>query len=98
MAVALATAKYQRNAEAAFVDDTWKLTPKVTLTLGLRYELTPPWTNTLNNQFTVAVPHIYAFANAPGHALHASPGELQRSVCRPSSAEHPLDHGQREMQ
>ena len=29
VAVALATAKYQRNAEAAFVDDTWKVTPRV---------------------------------------------------------------------
>ena len=65
VAVALATANYQRNAEAAFVDDTWKVKPGITLTFGLRYELTPPWTNTLNNQFTVAVPHIYAFANAP---------------------------------
>lgn len=65
VAVALATANYQRNTEAAFVDDTWKVKPGITLTFGLRYELTPPWLNTLNNQFTVAVPHIYAFPNAP---------------------------------
>ena len=65
VAVALATANFQRNAEAVFADDTWKLTPKVTLSLGLRYELTPPWTDTLNNEFTVAVPHIYAVSNAP---------------------------------
>ena len=65
VAVALATAKFQRNAEAAFIDDTWKVNPKLTLTLGLRYEVTPPWTDTLNNLFSVAVPHIYAVSNAP---------------------------------
>lgn len=65
VAVALANAKFQRNAEAAFIDDTWKVRPKLTLSLGLRYELTPPWTDTLNNLFTVAVPHIYGVANAP---------------------------------
>ena len=50
---------YQRNVEAAFVDDTWKFTPKLTISLGLRYELTPPWTDMLNNEFTVAIPQIY---------------------------------------
>jgi hypothetical protein len=65
VAVALADAKFQRNTEAAFFDDTWKVTPKLTLTLGLRYELTPPWTNTRNNQFTVAIPQILAVSNAP---------------------------------
>jgi hypothetical protein len=65
VAVALATAKFQRNAEAVFVDDTWKLTPRLTLSLGLRYELTPPWTDTLNNEFTVSVPHIQAASATP---------------------------------
>jgi hypothetical protein len=65
VAVALASADFQRNAEAAFIDDTWKVTPRLTLTLGLRYELTPPWSDTLNNLFTVSVPHIYAVSNAP---------------------------------
>ena len=58
VAVAIASANFQRNAEAAFVDDTYKITPKLTLSLGLRYELTPPWTDLLNNDFTVALPHL----------------------------------------
>jgi hypothetical protein len=65
VAVALATANFQRNAYAAFVDDTWRVSPKVTLTLGLRYELTPPWTNTLNNEFTVALPYLDQISKAP---------------------------------
>ena len=52
-------AHFQRNTEAAFVDDTWKVTPKLTLSLGLRYELTPPFTDQINNLFIVHVPHNY---------------------------------------
>lgn len=86
VAVALATAKFQRNAEAAFFDDTWKLNRNLTLTLGLRYELTPPWTDTLNNLFTVAVPHIYAVPNAPD-----TPYMVRQGNCSdPYSAAPPL--------
>ncbi len=53
VAVALAQAEYQRNAYHAFVDDTFRVTPKLTLTMGLRYELTPPWVNQLGNQFAL---------------------------------------------
>jgi hypothetical protein len=65
VAVAIANAAFQRNVEAAFVDDTWKVLPKLTVTLGLRYELTPPWTDTLNNDFTVAIPQILNGTNGP---------------------------------
>lgn len=64
-AAAVADAKFQRNVEHAFIDDTWKWTPKLTLSLGLRYELTPPFTNTLGNYFTVEIPKIEFIANAP---------------------------------
>jgi len=65
VAVSIANAAFQRNAEAAFIDDTWKVTPKLTLSLGLRYELTPPWTDTKGNLFTVAIPQIYHGSAAP---------------------------------
>lgn len=64
-AVSIASAKYQRNVEHAFVDDTWKVTPKLTLSLGLRYELTPPFTNTLGNLFNVKLVKYVTTANAP---------------------------------
>ena len=60
-----AVANFQRNAFGAFADDTWKITPKLTLSLGLRYELTPPFVDQLNNLFDVVQPHIYAFSHAP---------------------------------
>jgi hypothetical protein len=65
VAVAIANAKFQRNAEAAFVDDTWKITPKLTVSMGLRYELTPPFTDQLNNLFIVHVAQIYPASGAP---------------------------------
>ena len=64
-AVQLASATFQRNTEAAFVDDTWKITPKLTVSLGLRYELSPPWNDQLGNLLNVVIPHIYAISNAP---------------------------------
>jgi hypothetical protein len=78
IAVALANAKFQRNVEAAFVDDTWKVTGNLTLSLSLRYELTPPWTDTLNNLFTVSVPYISAVANVPAPA---TPYEVRQGTC-----------------
>jgi hypothetical protein len=57
-AVAIANANFQRNVFHAWVDDTWKITPKLTLALGMRYELTPPFYNTLGNLFTVYLLHI----------------------------------------
>ncbi|MBI3426275.1 MAG: TonB-dependent receptor [Acidobacteria bacterium] len=64
-AAAVADAKFQRNVFHTFIDDTWKVTPKLTLSLGLRYELTPPFTNTYGNYFTVKIPKIEFIANAP---------------------------------
>ena len=65
VAISVAEAKFQRNAEYAFIDDTWKVTPKLTVSLGLRYELTPPFTDQIPNLFIVHVPHIYHSAGAP---------------------------------
>ena len=54
-AVAVANANYVRNVEAVYADDTYKILPKLTLTAGLRYELTPPWNDTLGNNFNVNI-------------------------------------------
>ncbi|MES2391007.1 MAG: TonB-dependent receptor, partial [Acidobacteriota bacterium] len=58
VAVAVANANYVRNVEAAYVDDTYKFSPKLTISAGLRYELTPPWNDTLGNNFNVAIPVV----------------------------------------
>jgi hypothetical protein len=55
IAVAVADANYVRNVWAFYGDDTYKITPKLTVSAGLRYELTPPWNDTFGNNFTVDV-------------------------------------------
>ncbi|RPI23678.1 MAG: TonB-dependent receptor [Acidobacteria bacterium] len=80
VAVALAQAEFQRNSMATFVDDTWKVTPKLTLSLGLRYELTPPWTNQLNNLARVFVPEIMAVPDGPA-AGGETPYYLRQGDC-----------------
>ena len=52
-AVAVADANYVRNVEAGYVDDNYKVTPKLSIQIGLRYELTPPWFDTLGKEFMV---------------------------------------------
>ena len=56
-AVSIASAKFRRNGWSFYVDDTWKVTPKLTLALGLRYELTPPFYDTSRNVFSVYIPY-----------------------------------------
>jgi hypothetical protein len=68
VAVAAAQAAFQRNNEYAFIDDTWKVTPKLTLSLGLRYELVPPFTDQTNNLFIAYVPQNILTPGAPQSA------------------------------
>jgi hypothetical protein len=58
VAVAVANANYVRNVEAFYADDTYKVMPKLTISAGLRYELTPPWNNTFGNEFVAYVPNM----------------------------------------
>jgi hypothetical protein len=53
VAVAVANANYVRNVEAFYLDDTYKLLPNLTISAGIRYELTPPWNDTFGNNFNV---------------------------------------------
>jgi hypothetical protein len=56
-AVSIASARFVRNSEAFYIDDTWKISPRLTLALGLRYELTPPFYDTTRNVFSVYIPY-----------------------------------------
>ncbi|MGH9495938.1 MAG: TonB-dependent receptor domain-containing protein, partial [Candidatus Sulfotelmatobacter sp.] len=51
---------------AAFAQDEWKVTPRLTLTLGVRYEYTSPETDTRGFSFTI-IPGLQSqrFVNAP---------------------------------
>lgn len=58
VAVSIAAAQFRSTSFALYVDDTYKVTPKLTLSLGLRYERTPPWFNELGNTFSVYIPYM----------------------------------------
>ena len=65
------SSQYQRQpAFAGYVMDDWRLHPDLTLNLGLRYELTPPVVDLLN-QFSVFRPgqRSVRFPNAPAGQL-----------------------------
>ena len=68
LALQAAQADFQRNNFAAFIDDTWKVTPKLTISIGLRWELVPPFTDLTNNLFIVHVPTLYFAPQAPKSA------------------------------
>ena len=55
-AVAIGSARFERNAWSFYVDDTWKVTPRLTVAIGLRYELTPPFYDTSRKVFSVYIP------------------------------------------
>ena len=49
VAAQIASVRYRQTSFYLYVDDVWKITPHVTLSLGLRYENTPPWTDQSGN-------------------------------------------------
>jgi hypothetical protein len=49
VAAQIASVRYRQTSFYLYFDDVWKITPHVTLSLGLRYENTPPWTDQSGN-------------------------------------------------
>ena len=56
VSLAVANANYIRNVQAYYVDDTYKILPNLTISAGLRYEITPPWNDTYGNNFNINIP------------------------------------------
>lgn len=69
-AVWLAFAQFRATSAYFYVDDTYRLSPKITLNLGLRYELSPPWYDRSQNMVSVDVRHIIQAANIQDSSLH----------------------------
>jgi hypothetical protein len=51
----LANAELRRTNYAAFIQDDWKVTPKLTVNLGLRYENFRPWVDKHNSQINADI-------------------------------------------
>ncbi len=63
--VALAEVKYRALSHYYYIDDTWKLRPNLTLSLGLRYENTPPWLDKLGRTVNLHMPFVGVTPNEP---------------------------------
>ena len=63
IAVALASADFRNSEWAAYVDDTWKVMPKLTITAGLRWEVAQPMIDASGNE--VGVQLNSTLANIP---------------------------------
>src|SRR5712691_93540 len=50
LAIAPAAGDFKANSLAFYLDDTYKLTPKLTITLGMRWEAVQPWKDSLQNE------------------------------------------------
>lgn len=55
-AIILADTDLRRTSQAYYIDDTWKIHPKVTVNLGLRYENTPPYYDKRDSMINALVP------------------------------------------
>lgn len=65
----------RQNSYAVFLGDSWRVTPKLTLTPGLRYEIDPPWYAADNRfaYFDPTAPNSGA-DNLPGSVAYAGSG------------------------
>lgn len=56
-AVSIAAAKFRATGFALYVDDVWRISQRLTMNFGLRYEYTPPWTDQTGTLFNGIVPN-----------------------------------------
>ena len=70
VAVALATVDYHAFSQSYYLDYNWKLTPKLTINAGLRYEYTPPWLDKSGRVVNAYVPYLDATPNVADRSRH----------------------------
>jgi outer membrane receptor protein involved in Fe transport len=68
--VSQAIAQFRGTSYYLFVDDTWKIRPNLTLNMGLRYELTPPWYDRTEKFVNVSIPYFDRAANIQDPTRH----------------------------
>jgi hypothetical protein len=54
--VSLAVIEFRAFSQYFYFDDSWKITPRLTLNFGLRYEYTPPWLDKTGRLVNIHVP------------------------------------------
>ncbi len=62
-AFGLAFEQMRSTSQAYYFDDTWRIRPNLTITMGLRYELTPPFVDKSGHETNIQLPY---FSTTPG--------------------------------
>ncbi|MFN0086952.1 MAG: carboxypeptidase regulatory-like domain-containing protein [Blastocatellia bacterium] len=70
VSVSLAQAEFRAFSQYYYIDDSWKLTPKLTLNMGLRYEYTPPWLDKTGRLVNIHVPFADNTPNVADRSRH----------------------------
>lgn len=70
VSVSLATAEFRARTQYYYIDDSWKVTPKLTINMGLRYEYSPPWRDDLNRLVNIHVPYADNTPNVADLSRH----------------------------
>jgi hypothetical protein len=78
----LETFRYRWHYYAGYVQDDWRIAPKVTLNLGLRYNVETPRTETSNRQgsFVASVPVVNSGPNPTGAFVFSGSSGLSRHL------------------
>jgi hypothetical protein len=74
-ALGLAVAQLRGTRQYYYIDDSWKIRPNLTLSLGLRYELAPPYVDKHNNMINVQLPSLFD-ANRRPTLVRAGSGDF----------------------
>lgn len=70
VSVSLAEADFRARSQYYYIDDSWKVTPKLTLNLGLRYELSPPWLDKTGRLVNIFTPFLDNTPNVADRSRH----------------------------
>ncbi|HTA68204.1 MAG TPA: carboxypeptidase regulatory-like domain-containing protein [Bryobacteraceae bacterium] len=67
-AATLGISQFRATSQAYYADDSWKVRPNLTLSLGLRYEYVPPWTDKGGSEVNVWIPPDFPMAPVGSYA------------------------------
>ncbi len=68
--VTLAETRFRATSQAYYIDDTWKIHPKVSINYGLRYEYTPPFLDLTGKLVNFQMPFVDTTPNVADQSRH----------------------------
>src|SRR5437773_5095547 len=68
--VTLAETRFRATSQAYYIDDTWKIHPKVSINYGLRYEYTPPFLDLTGKLVNFQMPFVDTTPNVADPSRH----------------------------